>query len=51
MDRDELDRQQNTNRDAYSRVLPGAWAYETLRVFLLMKSIRMNCPNVIVFVK
>src|SRR5438093_12286219 len=25
--------------------------YETLRVFLRMKSIRMNCPSVIVFVK
>jgi len=25
--------------------------YDTLRVFLRMKSIRMNCPSVIVFVK
>jgi hypothetical protein len=25
--------------------------YDTLRVFRRMKSIRMNCPNVIVFVK
>ena len=26
-------------------------SYETRRVFLRMKSIRMNCPKVIVFVK
>ena len=25
--------------------------YDTRRVFLRMKSMRMNCPNVIVFVK
>ena len=29
----------------------GGSPYETLRVFLRMKSIRMNCPSVIVFVK
>jgi len=42
---------QRTHQAGDSSFLGIEVGYDTRRVFLRMKSIRMNCPNVIVFVK